>query len=139
MRYLGIDYGAKRVGLALSDEQGNFAYPLSVIENTDNLISEISKICKENNVGEIVVGESRNFSQKENDIMREIKPFVKSLEKETSLPVSLHPEFMTSVEAERIQSRRLRSGSRLKRREVKNDMHDASAATLILKHFLGYN
>ena len=83
---------------------------------------EIKKICEENNIGEIVVGESRDFSQKENDIMSEIKPFVKSLEENLGLPVHMHPEFMTSQEAERLQG--------------KNLMHDASAAALILKHFL---
>jgi len=133
MRYLGIDYGEKRIGLALSDEVGDFAYPLvvlspfgrSLVERENNLISEICKICKENNVKEIVVGESKDFDQKENYIMLEIKPFIKSLEEETGLPVRLHPEFMTSQEAERLQGH--------------NDMQDASAAALILKHFLGYN
>jgi len=122
MRYLGIDYGAKRVGVALSDEEGDFAYPLSVLDNTEALIHEINKICKENNVVEIVVGESKNFDQKENDIMTEIKLFIKDLQESIGLPVSLHPEFMTSQEAERLQGH--------------NEMHDASAAALILKHFL---
>ncbi|HEY4505113.1 MAG TPA: Holliday junction resolvase RuvX [Candidatus Paceibacterota bacterium] len=122
MRYLGIDYGAKRVGVAVSDDRGDFSYPLTVLDNPKNLILEIKKICEENNIGEIVVGESRDFSQKENDIMSEIKPFVKSLEENLGLPVHMHPEFMTSQEAERLQG--------------KNLMHDASAAALILKHFL---
>lgn len=122
MRYLGVDYGTKRVGLALSDEDGNFAYPLIVLENTEDLISVIVKLCKENNVGTVVVGESKDFSQKENDIMREIKPFVKNLEDSAGLKVFMHPEFMTSMEAERLQ------GS--------NDMNDASAAAIILKSYL---
>lgn len=122
MRYLGIDYGAKNVGVAMSDEQGDFAYPLSVLQNSDTLVNEVSKICKDNNIGEVVVGESRNFSQKENDIMKEITPFVKKLEDATLLPVRMHPEFLTSMEAERLQG--------------KNDMHDASAAALILKSYL---
>ena len=125
MRYLGIDYGTKRVGLALSDEEGDFAYPLSVLENTEDLISEIVKLCKENNVGTVVVGESKDFSQKENDIMQEIKPFVENLKEVTGLKVFMHPEFMTSMEAEHIQGH--------------NDMHDASAAALILKSYLDTN
>ncbi|HEY4508807.1 MAG TPA: Holliday junction resolvase RuvX [Candidatus Paceibacterota bacterium] len=122
MRYLGIDYGTKKVGVALSDDRGDFAYPLTVLENSKNLIYDILHISKENNVGQIVVGESKDFSQNENDIMLEVKPFVKNLEEVTGLVIHMYPEFMTSQEAERLQG--------------KNDMHDASAAALILKHFL---
>ena len=122
MRYLGIDYGAKRLGVAISDERGDFSYPLVVLDNPKTFLSDVKDICRKNNVGVIVVGESRNFSQKENDIMREIKPFVTELQKQTGLKIYLHPEFMTSQEAERLQG--------------KNDMHDASAAALILKSYL---
>lgn len=122
MRYLGIDYGSKRVGIAMSDEAGNFSYPLEVLDNSDSLISDISDICRKNNIREMVVGESKDFSQKDNDIMEEIFPFVDKLKKEVGLPVHLHPEFLTSAEAEQIQG--------------KNEMHDASAAALILKSYL---
>jgi|SRR5581483_4145438 len=121
MRFLGIDYGAKRVGVAISDENGAFAFPLLVLQNSEKLIEEINEICKENSVSEIVVGQSLNFCQEENEIMKEINVFVKNLEK-SGLPVHLHPEFLTSVEAERLQG--------------KNDMHDASAAALILKNYI---
>lgn len=125
MRYLGIDYGAKRVGVAISDDRGDFSYPLIVLQNSADLVNEIAKICAENKISEIVVGESRNFSQNENDIMKEITPFVKSLENTLGLPVHMHPEFLTSLEAERLQGH--------------NDMHDASAAALILKSYLDTN
>ena len=122
MRYLGIDYGAKRVGLAVSDDSESFALPLSVIPNSEDLLNEIVKICKEQNVGTVVVGESKDFSGEVNNIMKEIAPFVKSLEEKLDLPVHMHPEFLTSKEAEQLQG--------------KNDMLDASAAALILKSYL---
>jgi putative Holliday junction resolvase len=122
MRILGIDYGGKRVGVALSDERADFSYPLVVLENTDNLIADVEKICKDNMVGEIVVGESKNFNQTENTIMQEITPFAEKIRFVTGLPLHMHPEFMTSQEAERLQG--------------KNEMHDASAAALILKSYL---
>ena len=122
MRYLGIDYGSKRVGVAVSDELKTFATPLVVFSNTKDLISEISKICREKEIELIVVGESKDFAQVENKIMEEIKPFVKSLEEEIKLPVYMHPEFMTSLEAQQLQG--------------KNEMNDASAAALILKSYL---
>ncbi len=122
MRYLGIDYGTKRVGVAVSDASGSFAMPLSVIFNSEDLMDEIDYICTEQNIEEIVVGDSKDYSGKENEIMKEITPFVKNLEEKTNLPVRLHPEFLTSREAEQIQG--------------KNEMHDASAAALILKSYL---
>ena len=125
MKYLGIDYGKKRVGLAVSDEKGQFSFPLSVLINCENLVDEIEKICRENNIEAIVVGESKNFEMKENEIMKEINPFVKSLEERLGLPVHMHPEFMTSQEAKQLQG--------------KNNMHDASAAALILKSYLDTN
>ncbi len=122
MRYLGIDYGKKRVGMALSDERGEFSYPLSVIQNSENLAKEISDLCKEKGVDFIVIGESKDFSQKENPIMTQVNDLVQQLKTETGLPVHLHPEFLTSIEAERLQGH--------------NEMHDASAAALILKSYL---
>ncbi len=122
MRYLGIDFGSKRVGVAISDETNSFAFPLKVIENSTDIVEDIVVLCKENSVSEVVVGESRDFSQKNNKIMEEIIPFVEKLKEKIGLPVQMHPEFLTSQEAERLQG--------------KNEMHDASAAALILKSFL---
>ena len=122
MKYLGIDFGSKRVGVAVSDETNSFALPLSVLDNSSNLIKELIEICRENNIGEIVVGESLDFSQRENEIMKEVNPFVKKLGDSLNLPIHTHPEFMTSQEAERLQG--------------KNNMLDASAAAIILKSYL---
>ncbi len=136
MKYLGIDYGSKRIGLSISDENASFAFPLEVLKNSEESLGRISEICKEKNIGTIVVGDSQNFQMQKNEIMKEVSPFVEELRKISGLPVLFHPEFMTSQEAERLQPRRLRSGSRLRRRETKNDMLDASAAAIILKSYL---
>ena len=122
MKLLGIDYGAKNVGIAMSDDRLKFAFPFVVLQNSEILIYDIGRICKENKIVGIVVGESKDFQQNENQIMKEIKPFADRLQRELDIPVYFHPEFMTSQEAERIQG--------------KNNMHDASAAALILKSYL---
>ena len=122
MKYLGIDYGSKRVGLAVSDESGNMSFPLVVINNTEKLINEILDICDQKKVDEIVVGESKDFKMNDNEIMKGIAVLVEDLKKRTDRPIHMHPEFLTSVEAEQIQG--------------KNDMLDASAAAIILKSFL---
>ena len=121
MRYLGIDYGKKRVGVAMSDGQGQFAMPVGVFE-TDKAMGAIKNICQKEGIGEIVIGESKDFDGKENPIMKDIKNFANLLADTTGLTVSFEPEFLTSAEAERIQGQ--------------TKSLDASAAALILKSFL---
>jgi len=122
MRFLGIDFGLKRVGVAITDSSGEFALPLEVFSNDKDLLEKISRICLEEEISGIVMGESKDFSGKDNPIMSEIKIFSENLKKETKLPVYFEPEFLTSAEAERLQGKNLKS--------------DASAAALILKSFL---
>ena len=122
MRYLGIDYGAKRVGVAVSNETNEFALPLAVLPNDQDLLSVFKKIIAEKKIEAVVLGESKNFKGEDNRIMAAISDFKASLEREAGLPVFLEPEFMTSAEAEHIQG--------------KTAMHDASAAALILKSYL---
>jgi len=121
MRYLGVDYGSKRVGLAISDENAEFALPLSVITNKPLLIKEVIKVATDNAVKEIVIGESRKYDMSANKILPDILALKDSLEKEKFI-VHLELEFMSSVQAERLQG--------------KNDMTDASAAAIILQAYL---
>ena len=121
MRILGIDYGTKRIGVAVSDESRKFALPVSVIKNSDIALREVIAIARQNETKEIVIGESRNYKQEPNAIFEEADAFKKQLEKE-GFKVFLELEFMTSVNAERFQG--------------KTDMTDASAAALILQSYL---
>jgi putative Holliday junction resolvase len=122
MKYLGIDFGSKRIGLAVSDENSEFAFPFSVLPNSEKAAEEIAEICRQKNIGTIVVGDSENFQMEKNEIMKDVLPFAEKLRKISGLPVLFHPEFLSSAEAERLQG--------------KNDMLDASAAAIILKSFL---
>ncbi len=143
MRYLGIDFGSKRVGLAISDKDGRLAFPYLVVTNNKNLFAEVEKIIKNEEIKEIVIGESKNFKGEPNKIMIAIEKFKKLLEEKTRLKILLEPEFMTSVQASRsIHSRRpdtknnQKSGSRAKFQKIKKDTLDASAASIILQSFL---
>jgi len=121
MRILGIDYGTKRIGVAVSDESGKFALPGVVVKNSDVALKEVIEIARQHEAKEIVVGESRNYKQQPNAIFAEADAFKKKLEK-AGFAVYLELEFMTSVQAERFQG--------------KNEMSDASAAALILQSYL---
>jgi putative Holliday junction resolvase len=67
MKYLGIDYGSKRIGLAVSDPNGKIAFPREVIENrSKETVSLIAKFCEREKVQAIVLGKSLNYKQEAN-------------------------------------------------------------------------
>ena len=120
-KYLGIDYGEKRVGIAISDIEGKVAFPKVVLENNFELLQKISGLCKESEVGTIVIGESKDYKGEDNKINPKILSFKKELAS-LKLPIFLEPEFMTSMQVEKNFG--------------KTDMLDASAASIILQTFL---
>lgn len=122
MRYAGIDFGSKRVGVALSDETNTLAIPKTVLPNGPELLDGLKKLFAENRVTEAVVGESRDYSGKDNPIMEKIRVFAERLEKECGVRVLYEPEFMTSAQAGRLQG--------------EGEMLDASAAAIILQSYL---
>ncbi|MEX0672604.1 MAG: Holliday junction resolvase RuvX [Candidatus Paceibacterota bacterium] len=122
MKYLGIDFGTKKVGLALSDESGTFANPLKVIPNNDDLVNEIKRLCAEHEVSVIVLGLSTNFKGEDNPVMKEARQVKEVLERDEAVKVELEPEFLTTAHAARTE-------------ENKATL-DASAAALILQSFL---
>ena len=92
MRYLGIDYGSKKVGLALSDEGGKLAFPKVVLKNDEYLLSALKEIRHEEKVDEIVMGESLTLSGELNDMMKELKEFKVKAQRqieELSAPVQM--------------------------------------------------
>ena len=131
MRYLGIDYGTKKVGLALSDENGRMGFPHAIISNTPRLVSELSALIAREKVGAVVIGESRSLAGGDNPIAAAARSLGESLGRETGVPVSYESEVYTSVEARRPPEKV--SKTRAARRHVEID---ASAAALILTSYL---
>lgn len=125
MRFLGIDYGEKRVGLAVSDEGGRLAFPREVVINSNDLIEYILKIVEIEKIDEVVVGESLNYKGIPNKIEEDIKKFIKELRQKIKISVNTQKEFLTTVEA--------RKGVELKNTNMKVD---AGAAALILQRYL---
>ena len=98
-RFLGIDYGTKRIGVAISDENGTLAFPKEIVPNDLNSFKRISEIINKEKVREIVVGESVDFSGKLNALSGRIEVFILELEEKFKLPIHKQKEFLTSVEA----------------------------------------
>lgn len=144
MKYLGIDYGSKRVGIAVSDGSGTLAFPKMVLPRDAKLIDEIQKICAEEEIGEMVIGESLDYKGQPNAIMKDILIFKTALLGKIGLPVHFEPEFMTSHEVSKNKNimhniANEREDGRAGRKSEKKESVDASAAALILQNFLDKN
>ncbi len=132
MRYLAIDYGTKRVGIALSDESGAMGFPHATLPNSGKLIDEILELITQKNVGAVVLGESRGFDGSPNPVAQAAKEFGALIERRTGITVVYEPETLTTQEARRNFEGVRESGSG-------SVLVDASAAALILTSYLDRN
>lgn len=128
-RCLGIDYGSKRVGLALSDPLGLTASPLAVVDRR-LAVEEIVAIAKERDVGTIVIGLPTGLGGDEGTSAADARKLGDELALATGVVVVFHDERFTSKMAE---SALLESGMR--RRERKETV-DKVAAAIILQDYL---
>lgn len=138
-RFLGIDYGTKRIGVSISDENNILAFPKEIILNDSNSFNRLSSIIREENISEIVVGESVDFSGKLNALSGRIEVFILELKEKFNLPVFKQKEFLTSVEARKAgntKSTLRQSQVHSKIKQIKSGRIDASAAALILQRYL---
>lgn len=134
VRYLGIDYGTKRIGLALSDESGSLAFPHRIIDAGGSALEDVLALVDRENVGAVVLGESRDLSGAPNKLMADIEGFKLALEAR-GVVVHYEPELMTSAQAAQPiggASRPIASPSA----RGKEGPVDASAAALILQGYL---
>ncbi|KKR67945.1 MAG: hypothetical protein UU10_C0033G0005 [Parcubacteria group bacterium GW2011_GWF1_40_6] len=139
MRFLGIDYGTKRIGVAISDENGTLAFPKEIISNDINTFSKLRDLIKKEHIEEVVVGESVDFSGRLNALSGRIEVFILELKEKFKLPVHKQKEFLTSVEARKSKNTKMGlspSQAHSKVKQMKSGRIDASAAALILQRFL---
>jgi len=122
MKRMGIDFGSKKVGIALSDDSGVMAFPHGVIPNDKRLQQQVESLIQKNLVEEIVIGHSLNLDGTPNSIQADIESFMMDLTLAVGLPIHLEPEQFSSQEAARITG--------------KNTQVDAAAAAIILNSFI---
>ncbi len=124
MRYLGIDYGKKRIGLAVSDSGGRIAFPKSVMANRGDkhAADDLKLLIEEEEVSEIVVGLPISMDGRETEETAHVRRFVVALEKEIVLPIHLENEMLTTRMA--------------KQEGIKQEHIDEAAAALILQSYL---
>ncbi len=122
MRLLGIDFGKRRVGIAISDDKGMMAFPKAVLPNDNFLVREIADLVKGHGIETIVLGESKDYKMNANPIMSKIKLFADEIERATGIRPIYESELLTSHQAAHFQG--------------KTDMIDAAAASIILQSYI---
>ncbi len=132
MRALGIDYGRRRLGLAISDEGGILASPLPVYERRGEKedLTFLSNLISERKAGRIVLGLPLNMDGSSGEMADEVIAFAAALREESGLPVFTFDERLTSIEAERVLVQ-----ANLSRKRRKG-LRDSLSAVLILQGYL---
>ncbi len=127
MRYLGIDYGKKRIGIAVADSEIGIAVPHgTILRQSDNqAIDEIKSLVREERIGRIVVGLPLGLDGKETKMSRAAGEFRRRLDVATGVPVEFENEIFTT---------------RMANHEgVRKEHTDASSAAIILQSYLDKN
>ena len=122
MKRMGIDFGSKKIGIALTDESGIMAFPHSVIPNDAEFFKTIETLVQEREVKEIVIGHSLDLAGNPNLIHAAVEEFIADVTLSLGIPVHLEPEQYTTPEAARTTG--------------KNTQTDAAAAAIILESYL---
>lgn len=127
MKYLGVDFGLKHCGLAVSDESGGFAFPAQILQNSKTLASEIFDFCKKENIQAVVIGQSSN-----EEVLYQSKK-LESFLKENGFEVFWQDESLSSLNPS--LAKRVKPSARLSGRQG-TEKSDSESAAVILQRFL---
>jgi putative Holliday junction resolvase len=130
MRYLAIDYGTKRTGLAICDSGETIVSPLAVIQGQKELLKKIAEVVETENVEAVILGLPLNMTGSESSQTRLVFKFAEQLKDYLHIPVHFQDERLSSFSAEeKLTSAKFTRGKKRKRL-------DAVAAAEILEAFL---
>ena len=137
MRVMGLDFGSKTVGVAISDPLGLTAQPIEIVRRKEEnkqrqTLARIEELIVEYGVTEIVLGYPKNMNDTLGDRVQKTEEFKEKLERRTGLPVVLWDERLTTVAADKLM---MEAGIR---RENRKDYVDQIAASFILQGYLDY-
>ena len=137
MRVLGIDFGERRIGLAVSDRSGTLASPVGTIDRRSAAADPVTLIVKaigdlghDDPIDRIIVGLPRRLDGTDNDLTARVRMFAIELAGRTGLPTDLQDERLSSREAEERLALRQRDWRKRK------DRLDAAAAAVVLQDWL---
>jgi putative holliday junction resolvase len=131
-RLLAIDFGKKRIGIAVTDPLNIFAYPLVTISNDTKLWSKIAEIVSEYHVVKLIIGYPLKENGNESVTSREVLKFKEELEKKSDLPIVLIDERYSSE----IARQRIITSVPSKKKRRDKSLLDKNAAAVILEDYL---
>ncbi len=134
-RILAIDFGLKRIGLALSDPLLTFSYPFKTIFNDNSLWQNLKSIIEEKKVKKIILGFPLKNNDEKTHVTNSVLEFKKKLENKFSLEIILWDESFTSEMAKQIIIKTVTKKS--KRRD--KGLIDQNSAAIILQEYLNEN
>lgn len=134
VRYLGIDFGTKRLGLAISDELGIIAGRYGTIERkgTKTDVDKLKRIVEREKIQKVIIGYPKNMDGSSGDTVRKVEDFVSNIKRQINIPIETWDERLSSVSAEKILIR-----GNVKRRKRKKVI-DQLSAVIILQNYLNY-
>ncbi len=132
-RILGVDYGSKRIGLALSDPLRILASAYRTLENDGNIWERLKEVMRQENIEFAVVGMPLNLKGEEGEKAVEVRKFVEAFKACLGVDVILWDERFTTSLAHHY---RLESGIGKKKRRNDKGRIDAAAAAIMLQGFL---
>lgn len=124
MKYLGIDFGSKKVGFSQSDDDGRMAFPLMISPNDKNLLKDTVELIREMKIGTVVIGESVDTNGKPNAIAKDARSFGMQIENSLDVAIVFEKEWYSTVEA--------------RKQPGKENNHevDDQAAAIVLQRYL---
>ena len=131
-RILAIDYGTKRVGLALTDPLLTFAYPFKTLLNDKNMWKQFNSIMEEKGIDKIILGYPVREDGKESILIPEINKFKEKLKKLFKIDIILWDEVYTS----RIAEKRINDTRKKKKDRRDKGLIDRNAAAIMLQEYL---
>jgi len=124
-KYLGIDYGASKIGLALADLETKIATPFKILIKEKDPIAKIKEVCEQENVEKIIIGLPVGLKGVDSKQYKNVVNFINKLKQEIGLEIVEQDEKMTSIYAQKLL------------RETKaKKLDDDVAAMLILQSYL---
>jgi putative Holliday junction resolvase len=134
-KYLGVDFGLKRIGLSITDQEKIFAFPLTTIEH-DNAFNFFKDFFLKEEISKVIIGYPKRLSGDDSDIESSIKIFITKFKKQfPEIEIERFDERFTS----KLASKAIVSSGLGKKKRSDKSLIDKVSAAIILQDYLTYN